>query len=741
MASEILDNLSVEQRLPAETTEGAVLVTAGAGSGKTRMLTHRIAHIIKDNNVSPYNILAITFTNKAANEMKARLERMLGNVSQMWLCTFHAMCSRILRREIDHLGYTANFSIYTDVERSRVIKRILSSKNTNTTPETIDWHISNAKNHMIVPDDYRQNIFDPHKRDIIVSCMKEYDAELKRCNALDFDDLLNKTYELFTQFPDVLEYYQNKFRYIHVDEFQDTNRVQYELVKLLAGKFGNVCVVGDEDQCIYSWRGAEVSNVNDFIHDFKDVKVFKLEQNYRSTKSILAKANKLIKRNRNRLEKTLWTDNDEGRKVEEFTSYNEAEEAEWVASTIKSLVTHAGYSYNDFAVLMRVNAMSRALEEKFITYNVPYKLYGGYKFFERKEIKDVLSYLRLIHNPQDDDATRRMLAFPKKGIGDKAIETLQETALYAGKSMFDTIMLSLVQGGLQKKFDLVKDLFVDLKQKSEGMPLYEFVEYAIKKVDFKGAIGDKTDEDTNKQLNIDDFLLSVKEFAEANPSATLEEYLQSITLLRDVDTLDEEENNVSLITVHAAKGLEFRVVFIVGLNDGLFPLSRSINSGDENDLEEERRLMYVAITRAKERLYLTRARTRFSFEHKRTEYTTESRFLKEISDRENTGASNNIRYRDISSEPLDDNFTKKAGYASATRANISERQPVTKPTGVSRSDYSLYKKGTIVEHPHFGRGEVIVEVTDFSAGFVTIKFDTVGIKTLSLKYATLTIVK
>lgn len=747
MESNILDNLSNEQRKPAEVVNGAVLVTAGAGSGKTRMLTHRIAHLVFDEEVAPWNVLAITFTNKAANEMKERLEKMIGNCEDMWICTFHAMCSRILRRDIDKLGYTRNFSIYTDVEKTRTVKRLLEPKNTNITADTIMWHISNAKNQLMKPDEYAQYIVDPRKREIIISVFEEYEAELKKCNALDFDDLLNKTFDLFNTSRETLDYYQSKFRYIHVDEFQDTNRSQYEIVKLLSAKYGNVFAVGDEDQCIYSWRGADVTNVMSFAKDFENAKVFKLEQNYRSTKKILTCANKLIKQNTNRLEKLLWTENDDGTKVEEFSCFSESEEAEYVASTIKSLVNYHGYKYNDFAVLMRVNSLSRIVEEKMLTYGVPYKLYGGFKFFERKEIKDVVAYLRLMHNPQDDEATRRMLAFPKKGIGDSTIAQIAVTAEAYGKSMFDCIIEGLIVGSAGKKLEPVKAMLIDLKEKCECMPLYEYVEYVINTVDFKGAIGDKTDEDINKQMNIDDFLLSVKEFSEANTTASLEDYLQSITLLRDIDSLNEEDDFASLITVHAAKGLEFKVVFIIGLNDGLFPLSRAINSDDPNELEEERRLMYVAITRAKERLYLTRAKSRFNFQTRANEQTTPSRFLSEAIDKPKEEPKQNNRkpifeYGDEDNRP--DNFDRRIDYSVSTRYNSSTNQSTTPASQIKAKptkSYTAYKKGTVVKHPHFGIGTVTVEVTDFAAGFITIKFDTVGIKTLSLKYANLEIIE
>lgn len=742
----ILDNLNNEQRLPAQETEGAVLVTAGAGSGKTRLLTHRIAHLICDMGVLPSNILAITFTNKSANEMKERLERMIGATDGMWVCTFHAMCSRILRSHIENLGYTKSFTIYGDVEKERLIKRILAEKNTNMTVDTIAWHISNAKNHLLDPEEYSTFIPNEKKREIIITVYEEYEKEMKRCNALDFDDLLVKTYNLLKNFKEIREYYQNKFRYIHVDEFQDTNEAQYELIKILAEKHGNVFVVGDEDQCIYSWRGAEANNVVDFTKDFKNCKVFKLEQNYRSTKKIIERANCLIKRNQNRLAKNLWTDNGEGARVEEFTAYNDLEEAEFVAQTIKSLVEERGYNYKDFAILMRVNALSRVIEEKLITYGVPYKIYGGFKFFERKEVKDTIAYLKVIANPFDDDAFVRVLGFPKKGIGDVTINNIRLIALENETSMYQTVMSGDNLGdALNRKLAVVKDLFNDLNSQKSKMGLYDFVVYLIDKVGIKEAIGKATEEDVNKVMNIDDFAISVSEFEKANEGATIEDFLQSITLMRDIDTLEDEQNFASLMTVHSAKGLEFNVVFIVGLVEGLFPLTRAILSDNPNELEEERRLMYVAITRAKERLYLTHPRTRFSFETKRTEYCAPSRFLKEsavelIDDLENSPVT---RQRMELGELRQAQSLSNRAQNVASKVNViaSKSQPSQKQeSALSKYKISDFKKGTKVLHPHFGQGEVILEVTDFTGAFVTIRFDGVGIKTLSLKYANLEII-
>ena len=745
MGNSILDNLNDEQRKAAAVANGAVLVTAGAGSGKTRMLTHRIAYLIDEVGVPAYNILAITFTNKAAGEMKSRIERMVDSASDSWICTFHAMCTRILRRHAEEIGYDRNFTIYGDTEQDRVIKRILETKNTNVNVETVKFHISNAKNHLLSPDEYSENMERSFKRDVIIDSFKEYERELKKSNCLDFDDLLNKTYLLFTEKPEILEMYQNLFKYIHVDEFQDTNYAQYKLIQLMTQKYNNIFVVGDEDQCIYSWRGADSGNVLAFTRDFKPVQVFKLEQNYRSTKQILEKANCLIKRNLQRLDKNLWTNNPDGARVEEFSSYNEAEEAEYVAECINNLVTYSGYSYKDCAVLMRVNSLSRLVEEKLLMYNIPYKVYGGHKFFERKEIKDTVAYLKLLSNPKDDEAAIRMLGFPKKGIGDVALASILEIAEIQGCSIMDVIMHpEYSQGVLAKKLEQVRLLFEDLQAKKEVLPLYELTEYVINRVGIKEAIGKKTEEDENRQLNVDDFLLSVKEYSDSNTTADLEEFLQGITLMRDIDSMNDEDDYASVITVHAAKGLEFKVVFIVGLNDGLFPLARAITSPNANDLEEERRLMYVAITRAKERLYLTRARTRFSFEKKCLEYTAPSRFLNELTD-----MPKKVTMADIPN--VDYNKRNAMDFNLASRINVvnvsgvQQRQsniPTSMLEGTEKPkiNYGDYKRGTKVRHPHFGDGVVTIEVTDFAGGFVTVNFDSVGSKTLSLKYAKLEII-
>ena len=723
--------------------------------------------MVKELEINPNNILAITFTNKAANEMKERLEKMIDTLGDMWVCTFHAMCSKILRYNIDLLGYTKSFSIYGDSETDRVIKRILEKDEIKSlisnkkleeemSPKTLAWHISNAKNNLMSPETYSKYIRDEKKCRIITSVYKDYEDTLFQSNALDFDDLLTKTYELLKKFPSTLEFYQNKFKYIHVDEFQDTNTSQYELVKLLSGKFKNVFAVGDEDQCIYSWRGAQVGNVKQFTIDFEGCKIFKLEQNYRSTKKIINLANKLIKNNTNRIDKNLWTGNDEGAEVELRQNYNDIEESEQIAQEIKYLVSEQGYKNSDFAILMRVNALSRELEKHLLTYNIPYKIYGGQKFYERKEIKDSTAYLYLLANPNDNEAAIRMFSFPKKGIGDTSVANILETARANNVSIMDVVNSPTaygITGALANKLAPVRDLFAKLNTQKENMPLEEFVEYVVNEVGIKDAIGTKTEEDETRCLNIDGLVNDAKAFAEMNEGAGVDEFLQSITLMRDIDSMSDEDDFVSIITVHAAKGLEFNVVFLMGLNDGLFPLSRAINSTNPNDLEEERRLMYVAITRAKKKLYLSRPKVKFSYETKSVGYTQNSRFLEEMFDDlkkkpqssiathstlDDTGFGNTIS-QSSRRESLDQRMSSHINIVNVAGSSTSTNNSSITSAKISSADYSKYKKGTRVKHQHFGEGVVTVGVTDFASAFVTIQFDKAGNKTLSLKYANLEI--
>ncbi len=764
MAS-IVDNLNNEQRLPALHTEGPVLVTAGAGSGKTRLLTHRIAHLIQDMGVAPSNILAITFTNKAANEMKERLSKLLSfGVQGMWIFTFHSMCSRILRMNGDRVGLDKNFSIYGDSEKDRLIKRVLQNnpefvklEKNKLKPESVAWHISNAKNELLSPDMYAIKIKRDIYANIIIKAYEDYQRELLIANAVDFDDMLCKTYELLINNNDVREFYQDKFKYIHVDEFQDTNVVQYELVRMLGAKHNNVFAVGDEDQCIYSWRGAKFTNVQKFIDDNKDIAIFKLEQNYRSTSKILDAANRIIKNNSNRLEKNLWTENDEGSDIKFYTGYSDHEEAEFVASKIKKMVMEDGKHFSDFAVLMRVNALSRVFEEKFLNYQIPYQVYGGFKFFERKEVKDTLAYLKLVSNPKDNDSFVRVLAFPKKGIGEATVKKLLDTSSVYGLSAYEIARTGMgIDESTIKKLAPVVNLIQSYIEQKAVLSISLLTNKVVDECCLKTAYSREIEEELSKIQNIEMLQKSVLEYEEANEDPTLEDYLQSVTLSRDIDEMKDEDNNVSIMTIHSAKGLEFPIVFVVGLVEGVLPTSRSLYSSNPNDLEEERRLMYVATTRAKEELIYTRPTTRFSFETKRTESTTASRFLKEsgikaietsprkeygadyTSERDYFHSSSNYRTRS-------DSFSSGARYMSSNvgfddRSDvIAEEKP--KLTAEKVNEYKKFKVGTFVSHKSFGRGVVTVAVTDPSSGFVTIKFDNVGIKTLSLKFAPLTILE
>lgn len=764
MAS-IIEQLNKEQQLPALKTEGPVLVTAGAGSGKTRLLTHRIAHLIQDKNVSPYNILAITFTNKASNEMKERLARLLSfGVQGMWIFTFHAMCSKILRINGERVGLDKNFSIYGDSEKDRLIKRVLQNnpeylklEKNKLKPESVAWHISNAKNELLNPEQYAERIKRDNYVDIIVKAYSDYQRELAIANAVDFDDMLCKTYELLDNNLDIREYYQDKFKYIHVDEFQDTNVVQYELVRLLGAKNRNIFAVGDEDQCIYSWRGAKFTNVQKFIDDNKDIAIFKLEQNYRSTSKILEAANKIIKHNTNRLEKNLWTENNEGRDIKFYTGYNDNEEAEFVASKIKKMVLDDGYKFSDFAVLMRVNALSRVFEEKFLNYQIPYQVFGGFKFFERKEVKDTLAYFKLVSNPKDNDSFLRVLAFPKKGIGEATVKKILDASSAYGISAFDVAKSGIgIEESIIRKLAPVVQLISSFIEDKKNLALSALTNKIVEECSLKTAYSREIEEELSKILNIEMLQKSVLEYEEANEDPTLEDYLQSVTLSRDIDELDDADNNVSIMTIHAAKGLEFKVVFVVGLVEGVLPTSRALYSSNPNDLEEERRLMYVATTRAREELIYTRPTTRFSFETKRTESTSASRFLKESGikviettpkqeygsqyAREDRNGYSYGGYRTNSYGSSQDRYSQYGGMGIVDRDDTVKEEKQTVTTE-KLNEYRKYKVGTVVTHKSFGRGVVTVAVTDPSSGFVTIKFDNVGVKTLSLKFAPLTIVE
>ena len=605
------------------------MVLAGAGSGKTRVLTSRIAHLVEDKGVPPEAILAITFTNKAANEMKERLSKIV-NVSRMWVCTIHSMCVRILRSYAGEVGIQDNFSIYSETERNNIIKKSFQECDYDDEKllKNIKFHIANAKMLGFDPERYAEEYAGDRDIDDIVKVYRRYNAHLRENNSLDFDDLLNETRRLLRTNEDAREYLGGKFRYILVDEFQDTNAVQYEIVKLLSSVHNNLFVVGDDDQSIYGWRGAKLENILHFEKDFKGTKVFKLERNYRSTKHILKLANTVIRNNGRRKEKTLWTENADGEQTQVFEGEEESGEARFVAHTIAGLMKR-GYKFSDFAVLMRLNALTRSFEQEFTADGIPFKVFGGFKFFERKEIKDLLAYLRLINNPFDSEAATRIINFPKRGIGQKTVETLQNYAYETELSVYDAILdvdqLNFTSGTKQKLKDfgaLVKKWILD----SQETPVNELVKQIVADTRMREAYADDSDDSINKRANIEEFINSVDEYCKLNEGATLTDYLNQVTLSSDTDDMDDSDY-VTLATVHSVKGLEFRCVFVVGMEDGILPVSRA--AGSDEDMEEERRLMYVAITRAKERLYLTRSKSRYLYGKR--EPSARSKFLKELS--------------------------------------------------------------------------------------------------------------
>ena len=727
----IVDNLNEEQRLPVLQSEGAVLVTAGAGSGKTRLLTHRIAYLILEKGVSPYNILAITFTNKASNEMKERIAKMVDCGDQVWVSTFHRLCVLILRRFIDRfVGFTTNFTIYADMEKNRLLKEVYKQLNIedDEVKKSIDYHISNIKNNNADVDDYTANIQGFVDGEKVKNVYNLYQKMLRQNNALDFDDLLVFTYKLLRENQEVREYYQDKFRYIHVDEFQDTNTIQYEIVRILAGKWGNILVVGDEDQCIYGWRGANIGNIINFKQDFKDAKIFKLEQNYRSTKNILRVANRVIDNNSQRLKKTLWTENEQGKNVNCFVGESDRDEADYVAKTIRDLVRNGNYSYSDIAILMRLNAPSRLFEEYLLNYNLPYKMLGGFRFFERVEIKGVVGYIRAIVNPRDNDSILRILNYPKRGIGDSTVEQVKQFA--NGGSLLKVILeldKYAFTPAVSKKLQLFRDLYLDLKTKADSLSITEFAQYLVERAGFKTAFEGGSDEEVNKLQNIAEFVNSVKEFEQNNPNCTLAEYLESITLVSDIDSVDENDDNILISTVHAVKGLEFRVVFVTALEEGIFP----INRGGErpSDIEEERRLCYVAVTRAREDLYLTRSKRRYMYNE--VKYQDPSRFLKEMG------------FADVKPQNTKPVFTSNisSSYAPKPKTTASINTLLNNRVKEQKKDYSQFTKGTQVLHPKFGLGVITNDSMLSSNRMITIDFGNIGSKTLSVDYAPLQILK
>jgi len=631
----LLNKLNNDQRQVVEHTEGALLVTAGAGSGKTRALTHRIAYLVKEKGISEQNILAITFTNKAAMEMKERLAAMLdiqNAKNEIWVSTFHSMCVVMLRRYADRIGLSSNFSIYTEKEKESVIKRIFKNKypDTDIEPKHIIGAISNAKNKGLDPDGYKERFSYQENVYKIYLVFVAYEQEKTKSNALDFDDLLIYTRQLLAGCTEPREYYQHKFKYILVDEFQDTNGLQYEIIRTLAGYHKNIMMVGDEDQSIYSWRGASLKNLQAFINDFSP-KQYKLEQNYRSTQNILDIANNLISNNSDRLAKNLWTDNPRGADITTHISKDENSEADFVLQKVLYLKRQHDLKNSDFAILMRVNALTRAFEEKCMSHGIPYRITGGFKFYDRKEIKDILAYLRIAANPKDNEAVLRVINFPSRKIGQTSIDQLTSYAddIFTSDTLHDIILSSdtsdLLPLELRRKllpFAAVLKRIEEAKTKLDVAALTRFI---ISLLDLKAVFNDDTDENENRKQNISELVGSIEAFVKTNPGANVSEYLQTVSLFSDTDNL-QSDDKLSITTIHSAKGLEFKCVFIVGLEDGFLPIAKSIDK--ELALQEERRLFYVAITRAEQLLFLSYATSRFLYGQRK--YSSPSRFLKEL---------------------------------------------------------------------------------------------------------------
>lgn len=724
--------LNEQQQKGVNQTQGAVLVIAGAGSGKTRVLTYRIAHLL-EMGVSPYRILAITFTNKATNEMKERIETLCPHSQGVWVSTFHAFCARILRQHIELLGYTKDYSIYDDVESERLLKKILKNKQLEEKVylDKCAWHISNAKNKGLSPDTYATSCGD-RDAEIICSVYERYEEGLKLANALDYDDLLLKTIVLFGAHPEVLRIYQERFEYIHIDEYQDTNRIQYLLVKMLCALHGNLFAVGDEDQSIYAWRGADINNILDFRKDFPQATIIKLEQNYRSTGNILAAANALIKHNGNRFGKTLWTAAGDGESVVVERKDTDGEEADYVIRQIAQQIQD-GAQPRDFAILVRLNALTGKFEERLTLYNIPYKVFGGFKFFERKEIKDVLAYLRILVNPRDNEALLRVINTPKRGIGDTVVSQLSAYAASRNLAIAE-VLLDRVEDVVEfapsmiKKLIVFRDLYYDLFTSSTQVGVADLLAYIVEKAGFAAAYTGEDEEMYNKRLNIDELVQHAAEFERDNPNCGISDFLQAVSLSSDADEI-LEDNYVSVATVHAVKGLEFPVVFVVGLEDNVFPAG--VYNKSEAEIEEERRVMYVAMTRAQRKLYLTHCSSRFRFGH--FENNPESRFLTEI--KEGMGWAKPKRTTPYAPSGSARAVSYHRAAPTAGSADLaSERYQVQYGEDKKKEQSAQsWRVGDKVSHPKFGKGMIIAVKGDT----VTVAFEAVGVKVLSTKFAPL----
>ena len=760
--SDILEQLNDKQYEAVINTDGPCLVIAGAGSGKTKVLTHKIAYLMNEKNVKPWNILAITFTNKAAKEMKERVEKLVGEASNdMWIGTFHSICVRILRKYIDRIGFESSFIIFDTSDQKTVVKQCLKQLEIDDkllTDKSVLYEISNAKNEMLEPEQYALRTNGDFRKEKIASVYKLYQSKLKENNAIDFDDIINFTIKIMLENPDVLEYYSDKFRYVLVDEYQDTNKAQFTLITLLAGRHGNITVVGDNDQGIYSFRGADITNILNFEKDFPGSKIIKLEQNYRCTQNILDTANNVIKNNETKYDKKLWTQNDRGDLAKIYRGDTEYDEASYIAEQINHLRRTEKYNYSDFAVLYRMNAQTRSIEDILRREDIPYKIVGGLKFYERKEIKDIIAYLRLIQNTSDNISLSRIINEPKRGIGKTSLENVEALSTQTGVSMYD-IIKKADEYGLGRVYINSRE-FIDqieyLKAKKDENLISELIKETLNKTGYTKALEqENTVEAENRIDNLNEFLTVAMEFEEESADRSLEEFLEGITLSSDLDNVEETDDSVTLMTLHSAKGLEFPVVFLIGMEEGIFPGYKSI--GEQKELEEERRLCYVGITRAKKNLYFTCAKQRTIFGS--TSCNNISRFIKEIPKELLDG------YEEIFDKS--DNNKYESGrvyewnYGKTSYGNVSTYKVEPKVAAKSTENFGFrtaesflksintkkneqvdldnYKEGTRVFHKKFGEGVINYVEAEGDDLKVDITFEKSGHKRLMAKFAGLEI--
>ena len=739
----IYDTLNEQQKEAVLHTEGPLLILAGAGSGKTRVLTHRIAYLIEEKGVNPWNILAITFTNKAAGEMRERVDNLVGFGSEsIWVSTFHSMCVRILRRHIDLLGFDTNFTIYDTDDQKTLMKDICKLLQIDTKlfrERSLLAAISQAKNELVTPEEFRIQAQGDFSRQKIASVYEEYEKQMRANNALDFDDLLVKAVQLFQTQADVLDYYQERFRYIMVDEYQDTNTVQFELVRLLSAKYRNLCVVGDDDQSIYKFRGANIRNILDFEQVFPDAKVIKLEQNYRSTSNILNAANAVIRHNHGRKDKTLWTDNGEGDKINVRQFDTAFDEAEYIVGDIRERVESGKAAYNDHAILYRTNAQSRMFEEKFVTANIPYKIVGGINFYARREIKDLLAYLKTIDNGRDDLAVRRIINVPKRGIGLTSINRVQEYASGREIGFYEALravdLIPNIGRGASKLESFVA-LIEHFKTDAKELTISELMQEILEETGYIESLKEEGSEEAESRIeNIDELISKVTAYEETcedrDEPATLNGFLEEVALVADIDSLDESNDYVVLMTLHSAKGLEFPHVYLAGMEDGIFPSYMTITADDPEEVEEERRLCYVGITRAEEELTLTCARRRMI--RGETQYNKMSRFLKEIPmELLSTGA--------VFQKPEPEEERKPSAYQQARqafRAKAFVQPGAARSFGSPKGEGPGYQVGDRVRHVKFGEGTVTAMVEGGRDYEVTVDFDGPGTKKMFAAFAKL----